>query len=655
MLGLIAFLRRVSCIGLVASALTACSPFAERPAYTPPGSVRAYGGGKSWVVADAKRLDLLYVSYAGAVYVYSYPQGKLKGTLGGFSSPRGLCVDSAGDVWITDYNEQQIVEYAHGGTEPIAMLSDADERPIDCSVDPTTGDLAVSNVYTTPPLHRGSVLIFPQAQGTPQTYVVPGMYNVCYLAYGADGSLFTDGLDFTGYQTVFADLPKSARSFRPVLLDQQVVQPGGVQWDGQRMTVTNTIASVYRVRIKRLVGKRTGTVSLGGTSTVGQYWIQGHTLIGPTPVGGFVGFWKYPQGGAAYKTITGFSKYYGPVGSAVSMAESPSTSGTVRRLFASASRAGSSPRVFVPRRRAWVNPDAKNKQFLLYISDAGTGSVKVYDYKTETLLGETEGFALPYGECSDKSGNVYVVDFDLSEIFEFKYGHTTPSRSLADGLGYPIGCSINPKTGDLAVTNYFSYGSLPGAVLIYKNASGYPTQYAAAYYDWPPSYDPEGDLFVEGTSAGCGPYYTTCLEEFPSGGSRFSPIALSGATIGFSAAVEWDGKYLALGDQSYQGQNLTAVYQTAVSGSTATVVSTTVMSGTCDGSANNIVQWAFGSARPNDLPTKSATQVIGGNLWCKSYYGFWAYPKSGENDPVMTMRYGTAPVAADGQTLVRHP
>ena len=119
--------------------------------------------------------------------------------------------------------------------------------------------------------------------------------------------------------------------------------------------------------------------------------------------------------------------------------------------------------------------------------------------------------------------------------------------------------------------------------------------------------------------------------------------------------MEWDGKYLALGDQSYQGQNLTAVYQTAVSGSTATVVSTTVMSGTCDGSANNIVQWAFGSARPNDLPTKSATQVIGGNLWCKSYYGFWAYPKSGENDPVMTMRYGTAPVAADGQTLVRHP
>ena len=115
------------------------------------------------------------------------------------------------------------------------------------------------------------------------------------------------------------------------------------------MTVANTIASVYRVRIKGLVGKRTGTVSLGGTSTVGQYWIKGHTLIGPTPVGGFVGFWKYPQGGAAYKTITGFSKYYpGPVGSTVSMAASSSASGTVRRLFASTSRA----RKFTPRLRA---------------------------------------------------------------------------------------------------------------------------------------------------------------------------------------------------------------------------------------------------------------------------------------------------------------
>ncbi len=37
--------------------------------------------GASWMAADVAGKDLLYVSSAAAVTIYSYPQGKLEGTI----------------------------------------------------------------------------------------------------------------------------------------------------------------------------------------------------------------------------------------------------------------------------------------------------------------------------------------------------------------------------------------------------------------------------------------------------------------------------------------------------------------------------------------------------------------------------------------------
>jgi hypothetical protein len=70
------------------------------------------------------------------------------------------------------------------------------------------------------------------------------------------------------------------------------------------------------------------------------------------------------------------------------------------------------------------------------------------------LLGEATGFEAPSGPCSDKKGDVYVTDFNAGTITEFAYGSTTPMRTLSDTTGSPDGCSVNPKTGDLAVTNW---------------------------------------------------------------------------------------------------------------------------------------------------------------------------------------------------------
>ncbi len=64
---------------------------------------------------------------AGTVLIYTYPGLKPAGSLSGFSTPAGMCVDpKSGNVWITDTLRSDVVEFAHGGTTPIQTLTDGD-------------------------------------------------------------------------------------------------------------------------------------------------------------------------------------------------------------------------------------------------------------------------------------------------------------------------------------------------------------------------------------------------------------------------------------------------------------------------------------------------------------------------------------------------
>ena len=118
------------------------------PGAMPPSSTIATHAerGGSWMRPEAKSSDLLYVSdqKANKVYMYAYPPGPLIGTLTGFSQPGSPCVDAKSDVFVPDGLNARIVEFAHGGSKPISVLSDSGEVPAGCSVDLTTGDLAVA-------------------------------------------------------------------------------------------------------------------------------------------------------------------------------------------------------------------------------------------------------------------------------------------------------------------------------------------------------------------------------------------------------------------------------------------------------------------------------------------------------------------------------
>jgi hypothetical protein len=279
------------------------------------------GASRTWMASDAKSGDLLYVTdlKTDAVLVYSYPQGKQVGTLGDeFGAPRSECADTKGNVWIADTEGEDVVEYAHGGTTPIVALN-INGPPTGCSVDPTTGSLAVSGGV------NGVVLsIFRPTKhgwGSPRRLLDTAMDTPAFCAYDAQGNLFLDGRDKAGGNAfLFYELRKGAKSFTKVKLGKTIKLPGQVQWDGTSLAVEDAGLSpspVYRFTISGRSGKLAGTTILRKSRFVRQFWIAGSTLVGPDPAHHAVGFWNYPAGGSPAQSITNVNAY----GAAVSVAQ----------------------------------------------------------------------------------------------------------------------------------------------------------------------------------------------------------------------------------------------------------------------------------------------------------------------------------------------
>jgi hypothetical protein len=271
----------------------------------------------AWMAPDVKKRDLLYISDEGTgdVYVFTYPGGKLKGTLTGFADPQGECVDKKGNVWITLFSSQEILEYAHGGTSSIGSLSDPGYLLEGCSVDPTTGNLAAADFAGTNST-SGGVSIYAAAQGTPTTYIDPGLYLVFSLGYDNNGNLFVDGETQVGGSFAFAELPKGSSRFTNITLNKTIETPGSVQWDGTYVTVGDAKAGViYQLHISGSKAKVVGTTSLTDSDGVFQSFIDGTRVVGPNVFSANAMFWSYPAGGSPVKTLSGFVD---PFGSAVS-------------------------------------------------------------------------------------------------------------------------------------------------------------------------------------------------------------------------------------------------------------------------------------------------------------------------------------------------
>ena len=234
----------------------------------------------SWMSSHAASQNLLYVSEVRTVAVYSYPQLKLEGTLRHFYIASGMCVDKGGDVFVVDGGYGKIFEYAHGGTKRLVTLDSPTKGPVGCSIDPTTGDLAVgSQGFGT----EATVAIYKNARGKPVTYTDSAFDQFFFCGYDNKGNLFADGLTAPGSGNfALAELPQGKTALTTITVDQYVVFPGGVQWDGKHLAIGNQFTDIYEFAISGHHATTVGTTELGsGAMYVKQFWIQGQTVIAP--------------------------------------------------------------------------------------------------------------------------------------------------------------------------------------------------------------------------------------------------------------------------------------------------------------------------------------------------------------------------------------
>jgi hypothetical protein len=269
----------------------------------------------SRVASDAQQGDLLYVSSDATdktgseyVYVYSYPSGQLKGKLTGFGTPEGLCVDGFGDVFVPDNVYSEVYEYAHGTAKPKAILQDEQNgQPVDCSVDPVTGNLAVANF--------GDVAIFSNASGRPTIYSDADIFEVFACGYDDAGDLYVDGADHS-LNFLVAELSKGSTAFSIITLHKlphTIYLSDGVKWDGKYLAVDDLDRStIYQVEVRGSVGTVVGSTILTDGYSTGAFWFpnlrpgsgqEAKKIIGTKAYTG-VNYWNYPAGGASTKALS---------------------------------------------------------------------------------------------------------------------------------------------------------------------------------------------------------------------------------------------------------------------------------------------------------------------------------------------------------------
>jgi hypothetical protein len=274
--------------------------------------------GGSWMLPEAKSDDLLYVSDFGylGVHVLTYPQGRSVGAIQVYGL--GLCVDHLGDVYVVvNGQEGEIVEYSHGGSEPIKTLNDdgpygEQYSPHGCAVDLKTGNLAVTNGDSM----YNNVALYRKAQGPPAFYSIPFIGQAWFCGYDDRGNLYADGERYGEFK--LAELPFHGNRFKQIHLDQKMEGAGGVEWERGYLAVGDSqTGNIYHVHVNGSKGTVIGSTSLSGSDVVWQFWIQGSKVIGPSEYGADVGIWKYPAGGNPIKTLYGFAN---PVAAVVSVA-----------------------------------------------------------------------------------------------------------------------------------------------------------------------------------------------------------------------------------------------------------------------------------------------------------------------------------------------
>jgi serine/threonine-protein kinase len=150
---------------------------------------------------------------------------KAIGSITGFSAPKGLAVDSSGNLYVSDVTGSggSIYVFAPGANSPSRTLTGV----------PTPYSIAVDgsgNVYSdcveNPSCTQNGVYVFaPNATSPTSTLVDPNLTAILNIAVDAAGDVFVDG-DGIGFPIVADEIDEfPAGTTAPVVINSNVVHP----------------------------------------------------------------------------------------------------------------------------------------------------------------------------------------------------------------------------------------------------------------------------------------------------------------------------------------------------------------------------------------------------------------------------------------------
>ena len=308
MLGPINALRYAASLCVLTGAVAGCAGLAPGTTAVVPlhEALLAHGAGS--------QTGLLYAGVHHKVVVYTYPDGAFADSFKTSFSIQAMCSDAKGDVFITAEIQSKsgaptgyVYEYAHGGKTPIATLDvPSHEIPVNCSSDPTAGNLAVTSYdfRNYAPL----VEIYTGGSGQPRLFHSQELGANPQAAYDASGDLFV-----TSGGNVAALLPKGKQRLEKITLTETIGNVAHAQWDGKYFALQSYAPTrhngekifehYYRVQVSGTTGKIAGISRFDDwlQQNPGQSWIQSDTLVA-TPDNA-INFWKYPAGGRAFKVL----------------------------------------------------------------------------------------------------------------------------------------------------------------------------------------------------------------------------------------------------------------------------------------------------------------------------------------------------------------
>jgi hypothetical protein len=241
---------------------------------------------------------LAYIGGGEEIKEFRFPKGQpLNHPI---SDSGGMCSrTNHGEFWVVNSASETVEEFKAGGTKVLKTLTVTAGDPDGCSIDKSSGDLAVSIIT------GGTVVIFKDASGS-GTAIADGLLETLFVGYDGNGNLFADGFNSSD-AVALVEMPAGSSTFHSVTLPNTVEFPGTVQWDGTYITVQDQEAdAIYRYTVSGSSATLEGTVQFSDASDcAGGDIFKGKYFLCPDAGDDNVKVYAYPAGGSPIDTWTG--------------------------------------------------------------------------------------------------------------------------------------------------------------------------------------------------------------------------------------------------------------------------------------------------------------------------------------------------------------